>query len=49
MVVYIDIRDGKQKLCSSGKEIDMKSVEGTEIKHIKFVDRFIQFTLKEKR
>ena len=49
MVVYIDVRDGKQKLCSSGKEIEMKSIEGMEVKHIKFVDRFIQFTLKAKK
>lgn len=49
MVIYVKQSKDKQQLYSSGKEIDMKSVEGMEIKHAKLQDGYVMITLKQKR
>jgi hypothetical protein len=49
MTVYVKQENDKQKLYSMNSEIDMKKIEGMEIKHVRFQDGLVMFTLKEKR
>jgi hypothetical protein len=49
MTIYVKQDGDRQKLCSMGAEIDMKKVEGMEIKHVRFQDGLVMFTLKDKR